>query len=250
MKKKSSLNEGQYWQMAMTIIPIVILGNAGNELGIEGVSRVLISAILSGIGGSLGFATSYFVKDKSRMVKLLSTIGLTLFSLIPVFYFVSSESDLQHDDWITQKIGHIEFDAPSKLQKVNVSIPESAQWFYDELAIYSTTEDGRSISFIESTIKIDTLSVENAFSMALGGMLNKIDVDVSDIRLEVFFSDEEEVSSMFSVSLNGTKLNGYGYMLKLNNSLESIWLLPLDKGFSREYIEEFELGIITDYGIQ
>jgi hypothetical protein len=36
-------------------------------------------------------------------------------------------------------------------------------------------------------------------------------------------------------------------MYKNENTLESIWLMPLERGFSKDYIEEFEAGIFPEY---
>jgi hypothetical protein len=70
---------------------------------------------------------------------------------------------------------------------------------------------------------------------------------MDEVELEVFDADEEEVSSMFSFKLNGEKVYGYGFMYLNKDRLESIWLMPLKRGFSKDYIEEFDEGIMPDY---
>ena len=141
----------------------------------------------------------------------------------------------------------IEFDSPTKLELRTSEVPESVKWFYSEMNLYSDEGPERITSFMKTKILIDTLSIENAYSGALEGMLNKIDVNMEEVELEVFGADKEEVSSMFSFFLNGEKVNGYGFMYMNKDRLESIWLRPLKKGFSKDYIEEFEEGIYPDY---
>jgi hypothetical protein len=113
--------------------------------------------------------------------------------------------------------------------------------------LYSDEGSERITSFLQSKILIDTLTIQYAFSVSLEAMLQKMKVDLNDLELKVFLADEEEISTMFSFNLNGAKVNGYGYMYMTENSLESIWLIPLERGFSKDYIEEFEAGITPEY---
>ena len=78
-------------------------------------------------------------------------------------------------------------------------------------------------------------------------MFKKIKVNIEDVEFKTFEADEEEISSMFSFNLGKVKLNGYGFMYMKKNKLECIWLMPIKRGFSKDYIEEFEVGIIPDY---
>jgi hypothetical protein len=158
-----------------------------------------------------------------------------------------TDTEILDEEWTTQKIGMIEFDSPTKLELQTSKIPESVKWFYSEMNLYSDEGTDRITSFMESKILIDTLTIENAYSGALEGMLNKLNVNLDNVELEVFGADEEEVSSMFSFELNGDQVNGYGFMYMNKDKLESIWLMPIKRGFSKDYIEEFEAGIIPDY---
>ena len=114
------------------------------------------------------------------------------------------------------------------------------------MKIYSDENKDRMTSFIQSELLVDTLTIRTAFVGALEGMLQKMEVNMDLVELEVFEADEETVSSMFSFELNGKPVNGYGYMHLKDKKLESIWLLPLRRGFSKEYIEVFEMGVIPD----
>lgn len=246
---KKKLNKNQIWTVVMAVLPAVILMNAGNELTDDRGIRVLYAGVFGGIGGLIGFAANYLTKDKSRLVKILTSIlivvscGLTLFFISPEV----TDSEILDQEWITQRIGMIEFDAPTKLKLQSSEIPESLKGFYSKINLYQDERTDRITSFIETKILIDTLSIENLFSGALEGMLNKLEVNLDELEIEVFTADEEEISAMFSFELNRKKVNGYGFMCMNKGRLESIWLMPLKNGFSKAYIEEFEFGIIPDY---
>ena len=99
---------------------------------------------------------------------------------------------------------------------------------------------------MSSKIKVDTMPMEHLFSNALTGMLTKLQFDLNKFEFESIETDGQEISSRFSVEINGEKANGYGYMFKKDKNLESAWLIPIKRGFSKEYIEEFEAGIISE----
>ncbi len=249
MTEKKKLDENQIWTTVMTVLPVVILMNAGNEFTDDGGMRVLYAGVFGGIGGLIGFGANYLTKDKSRLVKILTSAAIVLNCGLILFFLSSKPTDAEilDEEWTTQKIGMIEFDSPTKLELQTSKIPETVQWFYSEMNLYSDEGIDRITSFMETKILIDTLAIENSYSSALEGMLNKLNVNMDEVELEVFGADEEEVSSMFSFELKGEKVNGYGFMYRNKERLESIWLMPLKRGFSKDYIEEFEAGIIPDY---
>ena len=70
MTEKKKLDENQIWTMVMTVLPVVILMNAGNELTEDSGMRVLYAGVFGGIGGLIGFVANYLTKDKNRLVKI------------------------------------------------------------------------------------------------------------------------------------------------------------------------------------
>ena len=113
--------------------------------------------------------------------------------------------------------------------------------------LYSDQGKDRITSFLETRFLVDTISIENAYSTTLEAMLNELNINLDDVELEISGADYEEVSASFSFLLNGEKVNGYGFMYMNKDRLESLWLIPLERGFSKDYIEEFEAGIFLDY---
>ena len=249
MTAKKKLVENQIWTMVMIVFPVVILMQAGNEMTDIYGMRILFAGAFGGIGGLIGFSANYLTKDKNRIVKILASILIVLSCGLSLYLLSSKPTDAEilDKEWITQKIGMIEFDSPTKLELQTSEIPESVKWFYSEMNLYSDKGTDRITTFMESKIFIDTITVENAYSGALEGMLNKLNVNMDDLELEVFSASKEEISSMFSFDLHGKKVYGYGFMLKNKDKLESIWLMPLKRAYSKDYIKEFDAKIITDY---
>ncbi len=247
MTEKKKPDENLTWTMVMTVLPVVILMNAGNELTDDSRMRILYAGIFGGRGGLIGFTADFLTKDKKRGVKIFSTVIIVAISVFTTYILSSkpTDSEIINQRWVTQKIGKIEFDTPAKLELMTNEVPDSAKWFYSEMNFYSDGGKERVTSFLKAKVLIDTISIEDVYSAALGGMLQKLDIE--KVALEVFYADEEEISSLFSFKLNGERVNGFGFMYLKENTMESIWLMPLKRGFSREYIEEYEAGILPDY---
>ena len=232
-------------------LPVIIFPILFKELFSYGKSDMIISALGGMIGGMIGFGIQSLIIKKSNLFKI---IWLTIMFSVPLIALIIiqknsnfSDKELLEEEWITQKIGNIEFHNPNKLNLQPNEIPESVKWFYSKMNIYSDEGKERITSFLETKILIDTVLIENTYSGALKGMLKNLKIKIEDIELEVFIADEEEISAMFTFNLNKEVVNGYGYMYKKNEVLESIWLMPLKRGFSTDYIEEFDAGIFPDY---
>jgi len=249
MTEKKKLNESQIWTSVMTILPVVLLMHLGDELTNDSKMRILYAGAFSMIGALIGFTANHLTKDKSRLVKALTSVFITLGCGLTIFFLSSKPTDAEilEKEWITQRIGIVEFESPTRLELRSSEVPDEVTWFYSETKLYSDKETDRVTSFIQSRILIDTLLIEDAYSGALEGMLKKIGVKIENVQLDVFSADKNEVSSMFSFDLNGVRVNGYGFMYLGEKRLESVWLMPLKKGFSKEYIEKFDTGVALRY---
>lgn len=248
MEEKKQLKQDQLWLAMMTVLPVVILINASGEITDNAGMKLLYSGILGAIGGVIGYFGYHFTKDRSQTIKILTIILLVTISGLTVYAFSSQPTDneLLEQDWITQKIGTVEFDSPTELQLQVDIVPDSMKWFYSEMKVYWDERSDRITSFMQTRILVDTLLIEDAYLGALEGLLQKIEIPMDEVDLEIFGADEEEISAMFSFELKSEKVHGYGFMYKKGKLLESIWLMPIQRGFSREYIEEFDAGIFPD----
>ncbi len=249
MTEKKKIDENQIWLMTMVIIPLIVSINLGTVLTNDSNYSILYSGLFGGISGLIGFGAFYLTKNSSRLIKGVTTIAIFSagVSLAILIQQKPTEKQLLEQQWITQKIGTIEFDSPSKLELKSNKIPDGVKSFYSELKLYTDEEKDRTTSFINSKINADSVVIENSFIGALNGMLQNLDVDINDVQFEVFTNDAEEFSAMFSFELNGKTVHGYGFMYHSNDELDSIWLMPLSNGFSVDYIKSFDSSVLPDY---
>jgi hypothetical protein len=241
--------EEQTWQGIFLVIPVILGYTLADTLAADGQMKLLYGALFSGAGAMVGAGIYYLIREKGRGYKIaLAAVLLAVGILAP--YIVTSEptdEEILKREWSTQTIGQVQFDSPEKLTLITAEIPDSAKWFYKELKMYSNENRERLITFIDSRITVDTLSIVDAYSSLLERLLVQHDLNPEKLNLETFSANEEEISAMFTFDLKGKSVSGYGYMFKKGEVLESIWLIPITKGFSRELIEEFEAGIYPNY---
>ncbi|WP_210466449.1 hypothetical protein [Rufibacter roseolus] len=241
--------EEQTWWGVFLVIPMIFGYNLADALAPDDKTEFLYAALFGGAGALMGAGIYYLMKDKSKGLKIASATGLFAVGILALYWAVSQPTDeeILNTDWVTQTIGEVQFDSPEKLTLRTSEIPASAKWFYKEMKLYSDGKNDRLTTFLDSKITVDTLAIADAYSNALESMLKKHSINPAKLKLKTFSSDEEEISAMFTFDLNGETVNGYGHMFKKGEVLESVWLMPVTKGFSKEYIEEFEAGIIPNY---
>jgi hypothetical protein len=85
MTKKKKLDENQIWLMLMTLLPVLILMNAGELLGDEGLMRMIYAGIFGGLGGLLGSITYFLTINKSRIYKIAATICSVALSVLIIY---------------------------------------------------------------------------------------------------------------------------------------------------------------------
>jgi hypothetical protein len=241
--------EEQTWRGTFLVIPTILGYNLADALAPDDKMEFLYAALFGGAGALMGAGVYYLIKEKSKGLKITSAVGLFAVGILALYLATSepTNAEILNREWVTQTLSGVQFDSPEKLTLRTTETPVSAKWFYKELKMYSDGNNDRLTIFMDSRITIDTLSVANAYASALEDMLKKQNVNPEKLKLETFSSDEEEISAMFTFDLNGERVNGYGHMFKKREVLASIWLMPIKRGFSREYIEEFEAGIFPNY---
>lgn len=242
---KKQFDESQTWMISMIIIPVLVLTNIGEELTSDAGVQILYSGIFGALGGVIGFATHYLTKEKSRVYKVIGTLVVYGLSITAFALTASSPTDeeIMEEEWLTQTIGKVEFETPKKLELQNFELPDSVKWFYNKLNLYSDGEKERATMFLKANMTTDTISIENAYSSILEGMLNKMNINFETFDMDIFDSYDDEIYASFSFELKDEIVNGYGYLRIQGPSVESIWLMPIERGFSEEYIEYFDLGI-------
>jgi hypothetical protein len=240
MTKKES-NKDQIWLTVFITVPVILLGKLGGDVSkLLGINSILTSALLGGIGALIGYGLRMATEKLSTIIKVSILIGLFVVFGVVVRIFLAPKTDEQllSSEWNEQKIGTISFAYPDELKLSSTSIPEGTESIYSKLEIYSDGGEDRVMSFIYSELLTDSLVLENTFSGSLEAMLKSIGVE--DVQLVDSYIDEQEVVSKFSFQRNSKELLGFGYMRLVERQLQSIWLLPVTRTFSEDFLNKFE----------
>lgn len=228
-------------------LPTTLIANLGSELAPDNQMSVLYSGLFGGLGALLGFLLYYLTKNTKTAIKsvvlvfAVVVIGFTIRTLTAK----PTDEQLVSYDWTQQQIGLISFESPTKLKLTSSSIPLGTEHFYSSLEVYTDGNDDRLTSFINANILLDTLDLADSFGGSLEGMLNNIGITEVEL-LDDHYIDTEEVVAKFKFHLNDEEVIGFGYMRNVGRTLQSIWLLPIKRSFSLEYIDKFENSIITE----
>lgn len=239
----------------MVGLPLIFFPRLAPDLTDSAGTQILYAGILGGIGGGVGAIFYAITKKKGLIPRLLGLLGII--AIIAVTLYAMSVSDknkaiavqdatLLEQEWITQQIGHIEFDAPERLVEQSGDFGQEYSSHYEKVTYYGDGNADRATLFIETVLKQDTHSIDNLFFGSLNGILEKSKVEPSDVKLKVIYADTEELSVAFKYKKGIDSLGGFGYMFLNGTAMESLWLIPKEKGFSDEYVEEFEFGIFPD----
>ncbi len=246
MKKKYSSND--IWMILMAIIPGMLLGFGMAELQADNFSGMIYKALFWGLGTMVGITGYFFTKDKSVGIKVFTLVGLIGLSSIPFFFERQlTDDEILQQDWITQTIGDIEFDTPSKLPLVIDEVPKGLTAMYDVFESYNDGGKDRFTVGMKTVVKTDSVPIKHSFDASLIGMLKNIKVKLVELSIDTLAYEASEITIMISFPLKGRSMHGYGYMCKNGNSLTSLWLMPRTRSFSKSYIEEFDAGIFPNF---
>jgi len=244
MTEKES-NKDQIWLTVFTVLPAVLLGNLGGDLSKTiGVNNILSSAILGGSGAMVGFGLNQLMKDRSTQLKVVVLLVFFVTIGVAARILLSDKTDEQliSEDWIIQKIGTISFESPTKLSLQTSKVPDGTELFYSSLEIFTDNNEERLTTFINAQILVDTLDLASSFGGSLEAMVTNIGVTEVEL-LDDHYMDSEKVIAKFTFQLNNVDVIGFGYMRLEGRILQSLWLMPIRKGYSLDYLDKFERGI-------
>jgi len=230
------------------VLPATLLGQLGGDLSkLVGINSILLSAILGGIGGLAGLGTNKLAKDWSTPIKVTTLVAFfVVFGvLIRILLAPKTDEQLVAQDWVGQQIGGLHFESPSKLSLTSSTVPEATSNFYKSLEVYTDGNEDRLVMFLNSEILVDTLDLVDSFSGSLDGMLNNMGVTEMEL-LDDHYMDDEEIAAKFSFQVGNKEVVGFGYMRNVGRQLQSIWLMPVKRGFSIEFIDRLQTSIVPE----
>jgi hypothetical protein len=83
----------------------------------------------------------------------------------------------------------------------------------------------------------------DAYSLALEGLLSRHNIDPENLKMDDITVDGTEMAAIFSYDIKRKPVLGFGFLRYSKNKIESLWLVPVTKGFDSDYIAEFKEGI-------
>jgi hypothetical protein len=170
------------------------------------------------------------------------TVALIIFGgVIAFFFFIKDVSGLlATGQWTVHETGNLEFESPEELN--SISFEGIAAVGLSGVRLYTDKNKVHSTWCLMANVD-DSISIVNAYSAALETILVRHHIDPAVLQMDDINVDEAEMSSTFSFKLHGAPALGFGVVRLNKNKIESLWLVPVTKGFPQSHIERFKKGI-------
>lgn len=239
------------WDLIFILCPTILLSLLAKELFARELftESLIYSALGATVGGGLGFGASFLVKNQSTLVKTLTAVGLIagILGITALIAPTATDAQLIEQEWVEQSIGLLEFETPIPLEQISIDIPDSISSFVNNMNAYSDNQEGRMTYLVDYEFKTDTLPLDMGFAGALQFMMDRHGNNAQNLQFEDSYQDEEEIFGTISFELDGKPVKGYGHAAKDSNAFTIIWLFPITRGFSQEYVDWFGDSVFLTY---
>ncbi len=239
------------WDLIFILCPTILLSLLAKELFARELftGSLIYSALGAIVGGGIGLGASFLVKNQSNLVKTLAAVGLIagILGIAVLIAPTATDAQLIEQEWVEQSIGLLEFETPIPLEQISIDIPDSISSFVNKMNAYSDNQEGRVTYLVDYEFKTDTLSLEKGFAGALQFMMDRHADNAQNLQVEDSYQDEEEIFGTIAFELDGKPVKGYGHAVKDSNAFTIIWLFPITRGFSEEYIDWFADSVFPAY---
>ncbi len=78
---KKKINKETIWLTILTVLPVTLLWPTSEYFTEPGLNRTLVSGLLGGLGGLIGFGIYSFVRTKTDKVKILTATGILVIGI-------------------------------------------------------------------------------------------------------------------------------------------------------------------------
>lgn len=225
------------WQLLFLLIPALLLGNITELFGDKNEAYPIIFTL---IGVALGFLAYFLTKKKSSIIKTCSLAVLILFSFS--FIILTQKNELERE-WIHQTINSVPFSSPTELKRTSVEIPEALNDYYNKIEIFNDDNGYRSTTVLAIALKDANIDLQNYFEQYLNSYKEKIP-NIKAVEIIDQTKSEYDLYIRFKMITNKKSLNGICRVIQQDKNLYMFWLIPFSKGYSKEYMERFNNGIL------
>lgn len=254
MTEATRIEKDQYWTIGFMIVIIITLNQYRLDVQMAlGCSSVLASGLLGAVGGALGALIAKGLEEFEPWWRILA-LFLVVGGIIATFsLWAQSKEDsaIVQQAWHKQEIGDMIFETPAPLTLISEQIPENTAGFYGSVELYANAnlEDNnydRLIFAINSELLLDSIDLLESFVGSLESGLENIDFSSFKLLEEHSYQEKDEILSRFVIEVDGELLQGMGFAWHQarQRTLQSLWLVPVSRGFSDVFIEKVESSIV------
>ncbi len=233
------------------VLPVVVFLPLAGIVMEPGLNQTLVSGALGGVGALIGIGAYQAVKDKGlkgRVLGLAAMIGVAV-ALLMYLTQTPTDDELLDEDWQIQHVSLLPFETPHALNLTTDAIPQEAEDAYLALDVYVYDDDGRVMYVYDAELAHTPIPVKAVFEAGLNEMLQKI--EHSDLEIAYIKEASDQVSAYIRFALpNNDVVDGYGMVFTEDEFMQVMWLMPLERGYSREYLEYFQsrIGATSGFG--
>jgi hypothetical protein len=179
----------------------------------------------------------------SSTANKILALGIIFIGVVAFLYFLKNIRGIfDGNGSIPHKIESLSFEATRELELVSsgeITGLKNVNLFSD------MNEEYLTYCLIANTTT-DSASVVDAYSLALEGLLSRHSIDPENLKMDDITVDGTEMAAIFSYDIKRKPVLGFGFLRYTKNKIESLWLVPVTKGFDSDYIAEFKKGIDTE----
>tara|TARA_B100000809_G_C14915322_1_gene451399 strand:+ start:77 stop:775 length:699 start_codon:yes stop_codon:yes gene_type:complete len=225
-------NENQLWMTLMVFTPIMsfVIPELSTIIGLLG----------SVIGGVVGFLLYNSNKSKSRLIKSLVLVVIMCVCMLVICFFREDKNNINQSSngWNSYILETVRFKSPSPLIKTtNTAFNDS---IFEKMVLYTDENEDKATFCLIGNLKTDSINLKTLYSLILEQLLEK---DSSLFVSNFTYQDEEELSVVFTCNREGYNFMGYSAIFKKENSIRSVWLIPINESFTENYIATFDDNI-------
>jgi hypothetical protein len=140
---------------------------------------------------------------------------------------------------IPHKVEGLSFEATRELELINSGELPGLK----NINLFSDQDKEHLTYCLIANTTNDSASIVDAYSLALEGLLSRHNIDPENLKMDDITVDGTEMAAIFSYDIKRKPVLGFGFLRYSKNKIESLWLVPVTKGFDSDYIAEFKEGI-------
>lgn len=238
MSEKQTNNKFLYPFLFLPAISMYFIGKLLFPNGILG------AGILMATGGIIGFWTHQLIASKKNLIKTLVLILILVLCFTPLLWIKTTQqkNTSNTSNLLTQNIGDLIFNTPKKLSFRRDEFTDSTSFSFDKRIFYTTRDTTQKIIYFKGLHSNDSIAIDSILYYSLEALCKHYQLNIEQVSLIYLTKTTQNISA--NINVNGDLL-GYVYFKTYPKWIESLWLLPISKTFTQDFISQFKTSIHT-----